>query len=87
MSGTEKIDGLRASFNFGKNHEGKHSLFLYDVDTVEQCDGFDLDELNTFIDALTKQRDRLELIEESEYQTMLFKTGFGMPTVKDEHNG
>ena len=47
MSGIEKVDGLRASFNFGKNHEGKHALFLYDVDTVEQCDGFDLDELNT----------------------------------------
>ena len=39
MSGIEKVDGLRASFNFGKNHEGKHALFLYDVDTVEQCSG------------------------------------------------
>ena len=87
MSGIEKVDGLRASFNFGKNHEGKHALFLYDVDTVEQCDGFDLDELNTFIAALTKQRDRLELIEESEHQNLLFKSGFGMPTVKDENNG
>ena len=87
MSGIEKVDGLRASFNFGKNHEGEHAIFLYDVDTVERCDGFTVDQLNTFIDALTEQRDRLELIEESEYQTMLFKTGFGMPTVKDEHNG
>mgnify|MGYP003115167651 FL=1 len=85
--GTKTIKGLRAAFNFGKNHEGKHSLFLYDVDTVEQCDGFTVEDLNTFIDALTEQRDRLELIEESEHQTMLFKTGFGMPTVKDEDNG
>ena len=87
MSGIEMIDGLRATFNFGKNHEGKHALFLYDVDTVERCDGFTVDELNTFIDALTKQRDRLELIEESEHQNLLFKSGFGMPTVKDENNG
>ena len=40
MSGIEMIDGLRATFNFGKNHEGKHAIFLYDVDTVERCDGF-----------------------------------------------
>ncbi len=85
--GTKTIKGLRAAFNFGKNHEGKHSLFLYDVDTVEQCDGFTVEDLNTFIDALTEQRDRLELIEESEHQTLLFKTGFGMPTGKDENNG
>jgi hypothetical protein len=87
MSGIEKMDGLRASFNFGKNHEGEHAIFLYDVDTVERCDGFDLDQLNIFIDALMKQRERLELIEESEHQNLLFKTGFGMPTVKDENNG
>ena len=87
MSGIEMIDGLRATFNFGKNHEGKHAIFLYDVDTVERGDGFTVDELNTFIDALTKQRDRLELIEESEHQNLLFKSGFGMPTVKDENNG
>ena len=87
MSGIEKMDGLRASFNFGKNHEGEHAIFLYDVDTVERCDGFDLDQLNIFIDALIKQRDRLELIEESEHQNLLFKSGFGMPTVKDENNG
>ena len=87
MSGIEMIDGLRATFNFGKNHEGKHAIFLYDVDTAERCDGFTVDELNTFIDALTKQRDRLELIEESEHQNLLFKSGFGMPTVKDENNG
>ena len=87
ISGTKTIHGLRAAFNFGKNHEGKHALFLYDVDTVEQCDGFTVDDLNTFIDALTEQRDRLELIEESEHQNLLFKTGFGMPTVKDVKNG
>ena len=87
MSGIEKMDGLRASFNFGKNHEGEHAIFLYDVDTVERCDGFDLDQLNIFIDALIKQRDRLELIEESEHQNLLFKSGLGMPTVKDENNG
>ena len=87
MSGIEKMDGLRASFNFGKNHEGEHAIFLYDVDTVERCDGFTVDQLNTFIDALTEQRERLELIEESEHQNMLFKTGFGMPTVKDVNNG
>ena len=87
MNGIEKIDGLKASFNLGKNHEGEPSIFLYEVDAVERCDGFTIDDLNTFIDALTEQRDRLELIEESKHQNLLFKTGFGMPTVKDENNG
>ena len=71
MNGIEKIDGLKASFNLGKNHEGEPSIFLYQVDAVERCDGFTIDDLNTFIDALTERQDRLELIEESKHQKLV----------------
>jgi|TARA_X000001388_G_C2215425_1_gene117000 hypothetical protein len=87
MSGSEYYDNLTFSYRVGENHENQPALFMWGIDCMDASCGFNLSDLNTFIEFLQGQRDALEASEKDKHQTLLFKDGFEMPTTKDEQNG
>ena len=87
MSGTEYYDNLTFSYRVGENHENQPALYLWGIDCVDAECGFTLSDLNTFIEFLEGQRDRLKTSETNQHQYPLFKEGFEMPNVKDENDG
>ena len=87
MSGTEYYDNLTFSYRVGENHENLPALYLWGIDCVDAECGFTLSDLNTFIEFLEEQRDRLKASENNQHQYPLFEKGFEMPTVKDENDG
>ena len=87
MSGTEYYDNLTFSYRVGENHENQPALFLWGIDCMDASCGFNLSDLNTFIEFLEGQRDRLKTSENNQHQYPLFKEGFEMPNVKDENDG
>ena len=87
MSGTEYYDNLTFSYRLGDNHENQPALYLWGIDCIDAECGFTLSDLNTFIEFLEGQRDRLKASENNQHQYPLFKEGFEMPTVKDENDG
>ena len=89
MSGTEynKNADLGFSFFIDENHENKPALFMWGIDCMDASCGFNLSDLNTFINFLEGQREKLIASENMKRQYPLFKEGFEMPTAKDENNG
>ena len=87
MSGSEYYDNLTFSYRVGENHENQPALFRWGIDGMDASCGFNLSDLNTFIEFLQGQRDALEASEKDKHQTLLFKVGCEMPTTKDEQNG
>ena len=87
MDGTEYYSNLTFSYRLGDNHENQPALFLWGVDCEDASCGFKLSDLNTFINFLEGQRERLIASENTKHQFPLFKDGFEMPTTKDEQNG
>ena len=87
MSGTEYYDNLTFSYRVGENHENQPALYLWGIDCIDAECGFTLSDLNTFINFLEGQREKLIASENTKDQFPLFKDGFEMPTTKDEQNG
>ena len=87
MDGTEYYDNLSFTYRIGENHENQPALFMWGVDCMDASCGFNVSDLNTFIEFLQGQRDALVASENNKHQPLLFKEGVEMPTAKDEQNG
>ena len=56
MSGTEYYDNLTFSYRVGENHENQPALFMgVSIAWTQSC-GFNLSDLNTFINFLEGQK-------------------------------
>jgi hypothetical protein len=61
---------------------------MWGIDCEDASCGFNLSDLNTFIEFLQGQRDNLvKRVKKININTLFSKMGFEMPTVKDEQNG
>ena len=87
MSGTEYYDNLTFLIVLVRTMKINLHFFMWGVDCSDASCGFNLSDLNTFINFLEGQRERLIASEQIKRQYPLFKEGFEMPTAKDENDG
>ena len=87
MSGNEYYDNLTFSYRVGENHENQPALFMWGIDCMDASCGFNLSDLNTFINFLEGQRERLKASENIKHQYPLFEEGIEVTKAKDENDG